>query len=82
MQTKTYITYKTGTISITTVVDLVSLTLDRNSQQDKTKLKQRGTLLLACLSDWKLPPITTDNYKSQHGFQNVNKKCPPNKMLI
>lgn len=34
-----------------------SLTLDRNSQHDKTKPKQRGTLLLVCHSDRKLPPI-------------------------
>jgi hypothetical protein len=59
-----------------------SLTLGRNSQHDKTKPKQRSILLLACHPDRKLPPLANDNYGSQHCFRNVNKRFPPNTMLI
>jgi len=83
MQTMTYVTYKTGTFSINTLLDLVTV-LHLTGTPNMIKQNQnRGvpcSLYAILIGNYR--QLQIDNYKSQHGFQNVNKKCPPNTMLI
>jgi hypothetical protein len=62
----------TGIFSINTLADLEKfLHFAETPNMIKQNQKQLGALLLPYQPDGKPPPLATDNYRSQHCFQNV-----------